>query len=139
MTRKQAVRIEKELRARGIHKPYVSPAIERTGVDSFEQGKAWEIESYPLGARIVPGFDKELGPTWKVTVNACSLPRIGQDARIAELTLGQDTTQHVAAILLHLHPEAYERAKRQEQGFIEQSRDAQQRHMTAMAKRTVSA
>jgi len=141
MNRKQASRIEKELRARGVHKPYVSPVIERTGLDSFAQGKGWEIDSYPLSARIVPGFDKELGPTWQVTVNDCSLPRIGQDARVAErvLTMGQPITQHVADILLHLHREAYERAKGQEQAAMARSRAAQQQHMTAMAERTVSA
>jgi hypothetical protein len=109
LTRKQAVRIERNLKDRGAYKPYVTMS---DGVLS--------IESYPLTAYIRDGFDRELGPTQNVRLSDCTLPRLGQESLIATLTLqfGQCIEQHVSALILQHHQEAYARAKDQESAAV---------------------
>ena len=105
MTRKKAIEVENQLKARGVYKPYVT-----------EENKIFLFESYPLTARVGGVFDIENGPMMNITVTDCTLPRIDKDATIAtiNLYLGQDTVQHVAALLVKFHAESHARSKEQE-------------------------
>jgi hypothetical protein len=101
MTRKDAIKAEKDLKARGVYKPYVS-----------QDGDSFIFESYPLEARIKGVFDSERGPMMNVTVKDVSQ----NYAVVATINLdfGQHTVQHVAPLLVSLHPEAFARAKAKE-------------------------
>lgn len=105
MTRKNAIKTEKELKARGVYKPYVT-----------QDGDTFLFESYPLTARIKGVFDTERGPVMNVTITDCSL----NYAKVASVNLhfGQDTISNVAPLLISLHPEAYARAKEQERAAM---------------------
>ncbi len=106
MTRKEAVRIEQRLRARGVYKPYVS----------MDDGRLF-IESYPLTVIVTNGaIDPEMGPVTCLKLNDCTLPRIGQDATITtqRVFLGQDTEAHAANLLMDYHEKAHARAIIQE-------------------------
>jgi hypothetical protein len=106
MTRKEAIRHERSLRARGVYKPYVSM-----------DGARLLIESYPLTAAVSPGpCDPELGPIQCVKVTDCTLPRIGEDSTVTtfRVFLGQDLLARVAESLLSFHGPAHARAIAQE-------------------------
>jgi hypothetical protein len=112
MTRKQASRIERNLKACGVYRPYVEGDKE-----------AMYIESYPLNVIIRDGQDGLRGPFQSVRVNDSTLPRLGQDATVAEwrVYFGQDLCSHVSALLASLHPVAYARAKEQDSAALERA------------------
>src|ERR1041385_6547203 len=105
MTRKQAILIERRLRAMGVYKPYVSM-----------DGATLCVESYPLTALVTHGaVDPEMGPVECVSLRDSSLARIGQDTKITSrrIFLGQDVIQHTGQLILDFHAPAYERASQQ--------------------------
>ena len=107
MTRKDATRLERELRAREVYKPYVGADTENI-----------YVESYPLTAIIRKAIevDPQLGPYQHVKLTDCTLPRLGLDStvRFERLYVGQVLQQHVAAWLLSLHAEAHARSIEQD-------------------------
>jgi hypothetical protein len=106
MMRKAAIKAtERELKARGVYKPYVS-----------EDNGFTYIESYPLQASIFQCFSTEEGLHSSITIYDYSLPRIGQDAKVDHTftKCGQDVLQRVAELLKEWHPAAYARAKAQD-------------------------
>lgn len=105
MTRKQAVVIERQLRAVGVYKPYVSTTDD-----------VLYFESYPLTAVIKNGFDTEMGPLHTVKITDCSLSRIGADPVLTtcRVFLGQDLVGVVGHLLMDFHEKAYARASAQD-------------------------
>ena len=108
MTRKTAVRIERDLRARGVYKPYVSADTE---------GRVF-VESYPLTATVTHAatVDPEMGPFDNIKVTDCSLARIGLDnvLTVARVFLGQPVFQRVGELLLAFHEHSFARALEQD-------------------------
>ena len=105
MTRKAASILERQLKAYGVYKPYVS-----------QDGGFTSIESYPLSASMFEVFSAEEGPHWSITVYDCSLARIGMDSKIDHTftRFGQDVIAQAAKLLKAHHTEAYARAKQQD-------------------------
>jgi hypothetical protein len=109
MTRKEAVRIERRLRARGVYRPYVT---ERDGTLC--------IESYPLAVYVTPGeFDPESGPTTDLRLVDYTLVKIGDSTvTIMCIHVGQDIEQHASRLLIDHHADAYARAQIEDRGQI---------------------
>jgi hypothetical protein len=106
MTRKQAILIERVLRARGVYRPDVSA-----------EGERMFVESYPLTAIVENGpCDPEMGPVQKIKVTDCSLSRIGQDPVLTtdRVFIGQDLIARITEHLLAFHEVSYARAKEQD-------------------------
>jgi hypothetical protein len=109
MTRKQAIRIERDLKARGVYKPFVST-----------DGDLMYVESYPLTAIIRDGgCDPEMGPAQNIKITDCSLARTGQDSTIttarAFMCSGPNVIRLVAELLVSFHGPAHERAVQQDE------------------------
>jgi hypothetical protein len=120
LTSKQARKIEKEFRSRGIRKPYVS--LEDGGTRLL-------IESYPLTVIITDGgCDPEVGPFQILTLKDCTLPRIGQNPTVttARLFIGQDLCQHASALLLKYHTEAHARSEQQDYDAVQTAHAVEQ-------------
>lgn len=115
IARRRCARVERELKALGVHKPYMTLG-DWVYRDTVALGQNFEVESYPLTARAKAEYSAEVGACYRITVSDCSLPRIGQDAKVAERVLDacSNLVRPIAEILTHLHAEAYTRAKAQE-------------------------
>lgn len=110
MTRKTASRIEGDLKAQGVYKPYVSQ----------DEDKSLVIESYPLTARCNPGWvSYDHGPYTLVKITDYSLQREGKPSTVILLSvlLGSPLDSAVASIFRALHGAAYQRAKAQESSW----------------------
>jgi hypothetical protein len=105
MVKKVARRIERDLKARGVYKPYVT-----------EDNGHLYVESYPLHARIFAVFSTEEGPHHSITIYDDSLARLGENTKIDHTftRFGVAPIQAAAELLKAHHPEAYARAKRQD-------------------------
>ena len=106
MTRAVAVRMERDLRARGVYKPYVSM-----------DGEVLSIESYPLTVYISPGgCDPQEGPYHVMKMRDCTLARDGRDTlvRVQRLYMGQLPCQFASLMLLAAHAEAHARSVAQD-------------------------
>jgi len=114
MKRKDAARFERELKARGVYKPFVS-----------KDGDILAVESYPLtvyvGAETV---DPEQGPFQPLKLSDCSLPREGREPVVREgrLYLGQSAAQIIAAMLLAEFPTAHARALAQDSAWLKDAK-----------------
>lgn len=105
MTRKAAAQIERQLKARGVYKPFVS-----------EDSGFTYVESYPLTAMIMPVFSTEEGPHASIRITDHSLIRLGEDGRIDHTftKFGQDVLGITANLLALHHASSYARAKAQD-------------------------
>lgn len=104
--------MEKELRAQGVHKPFVS-------VD----GDVMHIESYPLNAIVKDGgCDPEQGPFQTVKLTDYSLTRPTSDSPLTtdstitsvRVYLGSPLLRVVARLMVQYHADAHARSKAQE-------------------------
>ncbi len=106
MTRRDAAKWERDLKARGVYRPFVS-----------QDGDRMAIESYPLTVYITPGgCDPSEGPYHVMKMRDCTLAREGKDTlvRTQRLYMGQDVRQHASLMLLSAHAEAHARSTEQE-------------------------
>lgn len=102
---KQQRQFERELRLRGVRKPYVT----------IESGRVI-IESYPLTVFVTQHHCTEMGPYQYLKLNDCGKARLGEDATIEthRVYMGQCLVSHVAQLILDFFPQAYERAHKQD-------------------------